>query len=535
MSLNESFNKLDLSGKLIIKASYGEDIRRIPIHNDDLTFDELVLMMQRVFKGILDPDEEILLKYKDEDGDLITITDNSDLSFAIQYCRVLRLTIITSQKQNENNFKLDTKTVKNLRGIRDAINRLLDEAADSKLELQSSGEAEESNVAVEDASKSIQVFNGFKEESKEFDPLTQEITAIQDAKPDIDQQSISSHHSSVAPHQESVDPPPAMGPGSSPFPTVAPPTHPPAMVGGAPPPAHPSPLPGGPSPHHQAPPPTSAAPVYPPTGASAGPASYGGGASLTSGLPSSTPQPMSQAHLAAAASPNMYTQAGYMTNQGAAVANNQATTSNLPQQALGQQQPANSGSNSMAEATTSVPGGGGHQQPQHQMPTAPRPMYPPPGVSGPAFQQQQHAQQQQQAQLPPTAAQSQQQQPAHSVGYGAIAGGATGAYTSAPMPTVSSSATPSNQLPGGGAITTATAAGGPPQPPTFPPVGAATMAYPGAAPGYRHPQYPGFPGGSPAAAPPANPYSRGGGAAGGALGAPPTSGYSAYPSQQGYK
>ena len=32
-----SFNKLDLTGKLIIKATFGQDIRRIPIHNDDLT------------------------------------------------------------------------------------------------------------------------------------------------------------------------------------------------------------------------------------------------------------------------------------------------------------------------------------------------------------------------------------------------------------------------------------------------------------------------------------------------------------------
>ena len=37
---------MDLTGKLIIKATLGSDIRRIPIHNDDLTYDELILMMQ---------------------------------------------------------------------------------------------------------------------------------------------------------------------------------------------------------------------------------------------------------------------------------------------------------------------------------------------------------------------------------------------------------------------------------------------------------------------------------------------------------
>lgn len=60
------YAQLDLSGKLIIKAQLGDDIRRIPIHNEDITYDELVLMMQRVFKGKLDANDEVLIKYRDE-------------------------------------------------------------------------------------------------------------------------------------------------------------------------------------------------------------------------------------------------------------------------------------------------------------------------------------------------------------------------------------------------------------------------------------------------------------------------------------
>lgn len=56
----------DLSGKLIIKVQLGDDIRRIPIHNDAITYDELLLMMQRVFKGKLTSNDDILIKYKDE-------------------------------------------------------------------------------------------------------------------------------------------------------------------------------------------------------------------------------------------------------------------------------------------------------------------------------------------------------------------------------------------------------------------------------------------------------------------------------------
>ncbi len=32
---------MDLAGKLIIKVSLGDDIRRIPIHNEDITHDEV--------------------------------------------------------------------------------------------------------------------------------------------------------------------------------------------------------------------------------------------------------------------------------------------------------------------------------------------------------------------------------------------------------------------------------------------------------------------------------------------------------------
>lgn len=62
----QPFQQLDLSGKLIIKVQLGDDIRRISIHNEALTYDELVLMMQRVFRGKLNSTDDITIKYKDE-------------------------------------------------------------------------------------------------------------------------------------------------------------------------------------------------------------------------------------------------------------------------------------------------------------------------------------------------------------------------------------------------------------------------------------------------------------------------------------
>lgn len=58
--------QIDLSGKLIIKVQLGDDIRRIPIHNEDITYDELLLMMQRLFQGKIKSTDDVLLKYKDE-------------------------------------------------------------------------------------------------------------------------------------------------------------------------------------------------------------------------------------------------------------------------------------------------------------------------------------------------------------------------------------------------------------------------------------------------------------------------------------
>ncbi|KAF7657253.1 hypothetical protein LDENG_00029440 [Lucifuga dentata] len=118
--------QLDLSGKLIIKAQLGDDIRRIPIHNEDITYDELVLMMQRVFRGKLQSNDEVTIKYKDEDDDLITIFDSSDLSFAIQCSRILKLTLFVNGQPRP----LESSQVKYLRRelieIRNKVNNLLD-------------------------------------------------------------------------------------------------------------------------------------------------------------------------------------------------------------------------------------------------------------------------------------------------------------------------------------------------------------------------------------------------------------------------
>ena len=61
-----SFLPMDLSGKLIVKAKLADDVRKVPIFNEDITYDELLLMLQRVFRGKLRNTDDVTLKYTDE-------------------------------------------------------------------------------------------------------------------------------------------------------------------------------------------------------------------------------------------------------------------------------------------------------------------------------------------------------------------------------------------------------------------------------------------------------------------------------------
>uniref|UniRef100_A0A1I8GEV6 PB1 domain-containing protein n=1 Tax=Macrostomum lignano TaxID=282301 RepID=A0A1I8GEV6_9PLAT len=122
---------MDLSGKLVIKVQLGDDIRRIPIHNEEITYDELLLMMQRVFRGsdcLASSIDDLVIKYTDEDGDLVTIADDSDLSFAINCSsRVLRLRLCFPKRDAEQiKIQSGAAVLDELRTVRDSVVRVLD-------------------------------------------------------------------------------------------------------------------------------------------------------------------------------------------------------------------------------------------------------------------------------------------------------------------------------------------------------------------------------------------------------------------------
>ncbi|CAF2405130.1 unnamed protein product [Rotaria sp. Silwood2] len=126
-----------LSGQLIIKAQLGDDIRKMMIHNEDLTLNELVLMMERVFSGKISNSDEITIKYVDDDDDKITLLNDSDLTVALHFHNILRLFVFVNGNEQTNTNStdnltkedslIDAKTFRNeLQQIRNSVQTILD-------------------------------------------------------------------------------------------------------------------------------------------------------------------------------------------------------------------------------------------------------------------------------------------------------------------------------------------------------------------------------------------------------------------------
>lgn len=128
------------SGQLIIKAQFGDDIRKMMIHNEDLTLNELLLMMERVFSGKISNSDEITIKYLDEDGDKITLLNDNDLTVALHFHKLLRLFVFvngqeqpttgnanTAETNEKSGSLIDAKTFRSeLQQIRNAVQTILD-------------------------------------------------------------------------------------------------------------------------------------------------------------------------------------------------------------------------------------------------------------------------------------------------------------------------------------------------------------------------------------------------------------------------
>ncbi|KAG0044878.1 hypothetical protein BGZ83_009838 [Gryganskiella cystojenkinii] len=90
MASYEGLRKLTLGDKpVVIKCTN----LRVPITQVP-TLNELCFMVQRLFRADLSSDlDNLILRYEDEDGDLITILDDTDISHAISLSSLLKLTV----------------------------------------------------------------------------------------------------------------------------------------------------------------------------------------------------------------------------------------------------------------------------------------------------------------------------------------------------------------------------------------------------------------------------------------------------------
>jgi len=95
----------------VLKSKYGDDIRKSQLrHQNDLNYDDLVLMMQRVYK--LNSNVDVQLKYRDSEGDWITIVDDEDVAFALRSEQSQLYIEVFSGGKEVNDMVVEKKDVK---------------------------------------------------------------------------------------------------------------------------------------------------------------------------------------------------------------------------------------------------------------------------------------------------------------------------------------------------------------------------------------------------------------------------------------
>jgi protein TFG len=59
-------NSADFSSQIVFKVRLGQEIKKVVIHNDEINYNELLLMMQRIFSEKIKINDEFTIKYTDE-------------------------------------------------------------------------------------------------------------------------------------------------------------------------------------------------------------------------------------------------------------------------------------------------------------------------------------------------------------------------------------------------------------------------------------------------------------------------------------
>ncbi|CAF0803714.1 unnamed protein product [Brachionus calyciflorus] len=165
--ISSHMNGLDLSGKILFKVKLNNEIKKLMIHNDDLNYNDLILMLQRIFSDKIKQNDEFKIKYTDDENDLITISDDSDVSLALQTSKVLKLTIFLNEGKGdvETGSLRPSEIVDELKNIRQSIDKFL-------TNFEKSLKLEEKIDDVTKSTDEIKIVTQVNPEvQKEFDPL----------------------------------------------------------------------------------------------------------------------------------------------------------------------------------------------------------------------------------------------------------------------------------------------------------------------------------------------------------------------------
>jgi hypothetical protein len=81
-----SYEDLDVFGRIVVKVKLDDEIRKAAIHNKELTFNELGLMIQRIFSDLINKTDEFTIKYTDEGIEFNHIVPLSALFSTLKTC-----------------------------------------------------------------------------------------------------------------------------------------------------------------------------------------------------------------------------------------------------------------------------------------------------------------------------------------------------------------------------------------------------------------------------------------------------------------
>jgi hypothetical protein len=133
-------------------------------------------MMERIFAGKISNSDELTIKYLDDDGDKITLLNDSDLTVALHFHKILRVFVLVNGKEQINNNStenltkggslIDAKTFRNeLQQIRNSVQTILDRLQlPTNQDTTSNQEKESTTTAVAPPSALV------SSTAREFDP-----------------------------------------------------------------------------------------------------------------------------------------------------------------------------------------------------------------------------------------------------------------------------------------------------------------------------------------------------------------------------